>query len=111
MSKKGKILIVDDDPLNLEALQQTFKDDYDVLAAESGPQGLEVLGKNPDTDAVVLDIRMARMDGLETARHIGDKFPDLPVIFHTGYAGQYSESSIQEEYRPFDYIGKNERSG
>jgi CheY-like chemotaxis protein len=72
MSKKGKILIVDDDPLNLEALQQTFKDDYDVLAAESGPQGLEVLGKNPDTDAVVLDIRMARMDGLETARHIGD---------------------------------------
>lgn len=109
MSKKGKILIVDDDPLNLEALQQTFKDDYDVLAAESGPQGLEILGKNPDTDAVVLDIRMARMDGLETARHIGDKFPDLPVIFHTGYAGQYSESSIQEEYRPFDYIGKNER--
>ncbi len=109
MSKSGKILVIDDDPLNLEALQQTFIDDYEVLLAESGPDGLRLLAEHPDADAVVLDIRMARMDGLETARHIGDKFPDLPLIFHTGYPGQYSESSIQKEYRPFDYIGKNER--
>jgi two-component system, NtrC family, nitrogen regulation response regulator NtrX len=110
MNKNGKILIVDDDPLNLEALHQMFIDDYEVLLADSGPRGLEMLDENPGINAIVLDIRMARMDGLETARHIGERFPDLPVIFHTGYPGQYSESTIQKEYKPFDYVGKNERS-
>jgi two-component system, NtrC family, nitrogen regulation response regulator NtrX len=110
MNKNGKILIVDDDPLNLEALHQMFIDDYEVLLADSGPRGLEMLDENPGINAIVLDIRMARMDGLETARHIGERFPDMPVIFHTGYPGQYSESTIQKEYKPFDYVGKNERS-
>jgi len=95
--------------LNLEALHQMFIDDYEVLLADSGLRGLEVLDEHPDINAIVLDIRMARMDGLETARRIGERFPDMPVIFHTGYPGQYSESTIQKEYKPFDYVGKNER--
>ncbi len=103
------ILIVDDDPLVMEALTQVFADDYDVLAAPSGFQALEILDVNKDIHAVVLDIRMAKMDGLETARKIHERDGELPIIFHTGYPGDYSEGEIEKEYQPFDYIIKNER--
>ncbi len=109
MAKTGKILIVDDDPLVLEALNETFLDDYEVVAAASGQEALQALDKHGDLDTVVLDIKMARMDGLETACRIREINPDLPVIFHTGYPGDYSERDIDAEHKPFDYVGKNER--
>jgi len=109
MAKTGKILVVDDDPLVLEALNQTFMDDYDVVLAASGSEALQALDKHADLDAVVLDIKMARMDGLDTACRIREINPDLPVIFHTGYPGDYSEREIDAEHQPFDYVGKNER--
>jgi len=109
MAKTGKILIVDDDPLVLQALNQTFLDDYDVVMAASGPEALQALDKHGDLDTVVLDIKMARMDGLATACRIREINPELPVIFHTGYPGDYSEREIDAEHQPFDYVGKNER--
>ncbi len=111
MDKFGSILIVDDDPLVLEALEQTFMDDYQVYAVSSGKEALEMVGNSHQIDAVVLDIRMAKMDGLETAQHIRTINPDLPIIFHTGYPGEYSESKIEREHHPFDYVGKNEYPG
>lgn len=109
MAKTGKILIVDDDPLVLEALHQTFMDDYDVVLASSGMEALQALDKHGDLDTVVLDIKMARMDGLDTACRIREINPELPVIFHTGFPGDYSERDIDTDHKPFDYVGKNER--
>ncbi len=107
--KQGKILIVDDDRLVLDALHQIFLDDYDVVQASSGEEGLAALKIHSDLDAVVLDIRMAKMDGLETASRIRAIDPDLPLIFHTGYPGEYSKDAMDQHHRPFDYVGKNER--
>ncbi|UCD16700.1 MAG: sigma-54-dependent Fis family transcriptional regulator [Candidatus Zixiibacteriota bacterium] len=105
----GKILIVDDDPLVLEALNQAFMDDYDVALAPSGSEAIEIIRSNGNIETVVLDIRMAGMDGLETAAEIIKINPGLPVIFHTGYPGDYSETEIDQAHKPFDYIVKNER--
>ncbi|HKK21236.1 MAG TPA: response regulator, partial [candidate division Zixibacteria bacterium] len=105
----GRLLIVDDDPLVLDALRETFIDEYDILAASSGPEALDRIGENDDIDAIVLDIKMARMDGLETASRIKEINPEIPIIFHTGYPGAYSEQEIEKGYHPFDYVGKNER--
>lgn len=109
MKLLGKILIVDDDPLVLEALTQTFMDDFEVVPASSGKEAISAVESRSDLDTVVLDIRMAEMDGLETARHIRHLNPDLPIIFHTGYPGEYSETQIEKQHQPFDYVGKNER--
>ncbi|MEA3297370.1 MAG: sigma-54 dependent transcriptional regulator [candidate division Zixibacteria bacterium] len=109
MSKQGKLLIIDDDPLVLEALHQSFLDEYDVVLVSSGEEGLSVLDTCHDLNAIILDIRMAKMDGLQTASRIRELYPDIPLIFHTGYPGDYSESNIEKEYKPFDYVGKNER--
>lgn len=105
---KGKILIVDDDPLVVAAMLEQFIDDYSVESALSGAEALRKLGESPHFDAIVLDIRMARMDGLKTADKIKEIAPEIPIIFHTGFAGSYSEEDIDRNYRPFDYIGKNE---
>ncbi len=64
MEKPGKILVVDDDTLVLEALLQAFMDDYEVVSASSGKQALEVVSTETDIEAIILDIKMARMDGL-----------------------------------------------
>ncbi len=109
MERLGTILIVDDDPLVLEALTQAFMDDYEVVQASSGEEALRVLESNGNLDTVVLDIRMAKMNGLQTARLIKEINSELPIIFHTAYPGEYSESSIEKEHQPFDYVGKNER--
>jgi DNA-binding NtrC family response regulator len=108
MEKLGTVLIVDDDALVLEALKQTFMDDYRVVAASTGEEAVAAVQGDQDLDTVILDIRMAKMDGLQTARLIRQINPELPIIFHTGYPGEYSESQIEKDHQPFDYVGKNE---
>ncbi len=109
MEKKGCILIVDDDDLILETLNELFVDDYDITSASSGTGAIEIIKDKSSFDALILDIKMAQMDGLETASHIKEIDPDLPIIFFTGYPGDYSERQIEKDYQPFDYVVKNER--
>ena len=104
-----RILLVDDDPMVMEALKQVFEAEYEVLDGQSGFEALEILGTRDNINAIVLDIRMAEMDGLETARKIHEINPELPIIFHTGFPGDYSEGEIEKEYQPFDYVIKSER--
>ena len=109
MSKNGLLLIVDDDPLVLEALYQTFIDDYDILKASSGFEAVEKVQSQSNIDTIILDIKMAKMDGLETATKLSELNDAIPIIFHTGYPGDYSKEQIENDYKPFDYVGKNER--
>jgi two-component system response regulator AtoC len=109
MEKSGKVLIVDDDSLILETLNELFIDDFEVVQAVSGAMAIDFVKNDGDLDAVVLDIKMAKMDGLETAGQIKSVNSDLPIIFFTGYPGDYSEGQIDRKYHPFDYVIKNER--
>ena len=109
MDKTGKIIIVDDDRLVREALNQTFLDDYDVLTVDSGEACLELVKEHDDINCIVLDIRMAEMDGLQTAEAIQKLKPSVPIIFNTGYPGNYSQADVNRQHKPFDYISKSER--
>jgi len=108
--EESKILLIDDDPLVLESLVLLFEDDYDVTAVASGEEALDSLETKGPFDAVVLDIRMPRMDGLETFAAIKEVDRNLPVILYTGYPGEYSEESIHDRLCPFDFISKHEPS-
>jgi len=109
MDKMSTILIVDDDNLVLDALQESFIDDYNVIVGHSGPEALQLLKENTSVAVVILDIKMAKMDGLETASRIKEINPGLPIIFHTGYPGDFSEREIEKNYQPYDYVIKDER--
>lgn len=109
MPALGRILIVDDDDLVLRSLKQVFMDDFEVSLASSGQEALDLVKNNTGIEAVVLDIKMAPMDGLETANRIRQTNPDIPIIFYTGYPGDFSENQIEKDYQPFDYVIKSER--
>ncbi|UCD95519.1 MAG: sigma-54-dependent Fis family transcriptional regulator [Candidatus Zixiibacteriota bacterium] len=109
MEKSGRVLIVDDDNLVLEALNELLVDEYDVVPASSGDEAVDLAGREKNFDAVILDIKMAKTDGLQTAGALKEVSADLPVIFYTGYPGEYSEGQIDKKYHPFDYVVKSER--
>lgn len=84
-----RILVIDDDSQVLKMLREMLSG-YDVIAVESGPKGLEVLGKER-VDLVICDIFMPVMDGLSTIRQIRDGFADLKIIALSGggFFGRY----------------------
>jgi HAMP domain-containing protein/signal transduction histidine kinase/CheY-like chemotaxis protein len=85
----GKILIVDDDVRNIFALTSGLeRHKLDVMHAESGLAGIEILKKHPEIDVVLMDIMMPEMDGYETMRAIRQmpQFRALPIIALTAKA-------------------------
>jgi CheY-like chemotaxis protein len=84
-----KILIVDDDLRNIFALT-SFLENYqmEVLFAENGRDGIEMLQANPETNIVLMDVMMPEMDGYQTTRAIRQQqeFRTLPIIALTAKA-------------------------
>ena len=60
-----RILVVDDDDMNLTRTRIILKNDYDVILVNSGMKALDTL-KREKVDLVLLDIEMPNMDGFET---------------------------------------------
>ncbi len=80
-----KILLVDDEPLNLDLLEQELTDlGYGIEKAENGRTALEKLAATP-VDLVLLDYQMPGMNGIEVLEEIKKTQPDLPVIMITAY--------------------------
>ena len=75
-----RILVVDDDSLNLRRTQMILEKQYDVVLAESGEQAKVI---HQDFDLILLDIAMPDMDGLETYKRMKNYSVDIPVIFLT----------------------------
>lgn len=81
----NKILLVDDDPLNLDLLEQELGDlGYTTARAGSGPEALTMIDTF-DPDLVLLDYQMPDMNGIEVLKEIrkGEKY--LPVVMITAY--------------------------
>ncbi|MDD6039290.1 MAG: response regulator [bacterium] len=80
-----KILVVDDEPMNIKLVEFILKDTEfcKVLSANSGYEALEVLGEQP-IDLVLLDIEMPQMNGFETVEKINEKY-NVPVVFMTAH--------------------------
>jgi len=84
MSKQ--ILVVDDEERIRQSLNGVLKDEgYEVLEAKDGIQALKQIENDPP-DAVLLDIWMPGMDGMETLERIRAQIPNLPVIMISGHA-------------------------
>ncbi len=83
---KPKILIVDDDQGTLASLSRAFAlEGYTAVTAPSAARGLEKLAEEP-VDAVLSDVVMPEMDGLEFLSRVKERAPDVPVILMSGQA-------------------------
>jgi len=83
MNAIKKILVVDDEPLNINILVELLKDRYKMMAAKNGLQALKAARSSNKPDLILLDIMMPEMDGYEVCRLLkeDDNTKDIPVIF------------------------------
>ena len=81
------ILIVEDIDLNIDLLTQILEEDYNILVAKDGAQGVASTEQN-HPDLVLMDISLPVMDGYEATRTIRKEFPSLPVIGLSAHAMQ-----------------------
>ncbi len=81
----GKILLVDDNTEFLEVMSERIE--HKGLEVETATSGPEALKKARETsyDAIVLDLVMPQMDGIETLKALREKNPELQVILMTGH--------------------------
>jgi response regulator RpfG family c-di-GMP phosphodiesterase len=83
--KLPRILYVDDEAINLELLQLTFMDKFDVITAESAEVGLRMLALDPDIHVIISDLRMPLMNGLDFIKAIKKLYQDKVCMLLTGF--------------------------
>lgn len=82
MSQKATVLVVDDEPFNVEVLQQELEElDYHIITASNGQEALHQI-KRHQPDLILLDLQMPVLDGFAVLAEIkGDNsLRDIPVI-------------------------------
>jgi phosphoserine phosphatase RsbU/P len=101
------VLLVDDEPANIQIVNSILKDTYKTRIATSGAKALELASQEPAPDLILLDVMMPEMDGYEVCSRLksADHTRDIPVIFLTG------QTEIEDETKGFnvgavDYIHK-----
>ena len=89
---RKKIVVVDDNPENLNALKNTLKESYMVYPNPSAPDMFELL-EHVRPDLILLDVEMPGMNGYEAIKKLknSEKYKEIPVIFLTSMSGEESE--------------------
>lgn len=89
MPKKATILVVDDEASALQLMQEALTAvGYQVYAARDGNEAWKALesGAVKDIALLLTDLVMPEMDGMELARKVSQAYPDLHILFMSGYA-------------------------
>jgi len=104
--KLNSVLLVDDEPVNIKILSDVLKDEYDVMFAMGGEEGIR-LALELRPDLILLDVMMPDMDGYEVcAKLLGDpRTATIPVIFVTAL-GSTAHEVRGLETGALDYITK-----
>ena len=103
----GYVLLVDDDPALLLALPQTIHlrlSGVQLETADSAQSALNLL-QTKEYDAIISDIKMPGMDGLELMKNVYERFPETPVLLITGH-GEHELAIQAIRGGAYDYIQK-----
>ena len=89
LTGNGRILVIDDESSVRTVVRMTLeKAGYDVLEAEDGAQAIEAINTGENRlvlDAVICDIRMPKINGIEAIDYFQREYPHVPLVILTGY--------------------------
>lgn len=104
---KAKVLVVDDQPANVQILAEALKSEYDVRIATNGERALEIAKKENKPDLILLDIMMPQLNGFEVCRRLKSNpaTRHIPVIFITA-KDNASDEELGLKIGAIDYISK-----
>jgi response regulator RpfG family c-di-GMP phosphodiesterase len=80
-----KVLYVDDEYINLDLLRLTFLNEFDIITAESGTEGLKILESDPEIRVIISDLKMPGMSGLEFIKEIKKQYPSKVCMLLTAF--------------------------
>ncbi|MBD2079575.1 SpoIIE family protein phosphatase [Leptolyngbya sp. FACHB-17] len=106
LNPKLKLLIVDDEPDNLDLLYRTFRRNFEVIRAKSAIEALKVLDQQGEVAIIISDQRMPEMLGTEFLSRTADRFPDTIRIVLTGYTDVEDLVDAINSGKVFKYITK-----
>jgi two-component system alkaline phosphatase synthesis response regulator PhoP len=95
MTKPAKILLVDDDPIFVEATKTVLESQYQVITAHDGEEGLAKARKEKP-DLILLDVIMPAKDGFNVCKQLKKdrQLAHIPVIMLTSFAQHKGETDI-----------------
>jgi diguanylate cyclase (GGDEF)-like protein len=107
VNHKAKILVIDDEPVNIQVLiNQLSLENYDVVTATNGQTGLKLINE-AEFDLIILDAMMPKMSGYEVCKRIREKrsLIDLPILMLTAN-NQLSNICLAYDCGINDYVRK-----
>lgn len=107
MDRKARILVVDDDVINIEILKNILHPQYKVLASTNGHVALEIARAEPVPDIILLDIIMPELNGIDVCKKLKKdrRTMNIPVIF-ISTENETSEQQLGFSVGAVDYISK-----
>lgn len=82
--KEKKVLVVDDNPVMVEIVKMALEDEFIVISASDGKEGIE-MAKTQKPDVIIMDVMMPNISGIEMLRLLlsDEDTKDIPVIVFT----------------------------
>ncbi|MBW4567485.1 MAG: SpoIIE family protein phosphatase [Tolypothrix carrinoi HA7290-LM1] len=103
---KLKLMVVDDEPDNLDLLYRTFRRDFQVYRASHALDAIEILDREGEMAVIISDQRMPEMNGTEFLSRTVDRFPDTIRILLTGFTDVEDLVDAINSGQVFKYITK-----
>ncbi len=101
-----KILCVDDEPHILEGFRRNFRKQYDIRVAEGARQALAVMEAENDFAAIVTDMRMPEINGVQLLEFVRRTYPDMVRIMLTGDSEQETAMQAVNNGEIFRFLNK-----
>ena len=80
-----RILYEDDEVINLELLQLTYMNEFQVITAESAQEGLRLLTLHPEIHVIISDLKMPVLNGLDFIKVVKQNHPEKVCMLLTAY--------------------------
>ena len=103
--ERQNILVCDDEEGVRKSAELILSDKYNIIYASSGREALGIIKNTPNIKAVLLDIKMPHISGIEILKEIKQQDKELPVIIVTGYQS-FETAAEAIKYGASNYVVK-----